>query len=270
MEAILESIAEAPISASSKRRAYHLLIKIAYNIIQAANSDDPNLGKYKWVKAHSGSALRENVISVSPLFRELLEALGFTFRVGRPPHVRTGDSQEYVVFRDDADIEDLASKAQILEAVLGSLSDEDASSSQPHLLATRPPAASEALPNERNEPATCPTACSTDSRPQRSAAQRSCDPDAALLELRREQQERYRQRAAGGGSSASRSNETSGSGTDESGGSWFWRKFSWGGSNDSNNDDSNSQGRSTSSRRRPQLNNRMMTLRDLPKPQRRG
>lgn len=104
-----------------------------------------------------------------------------------------------------------------------------------------------------------------------SPATRLTGPDVDLQELRREQQERYRQRGSGGATTARPSAERpdSGPGTDDSRGSWFWQKFGWGGNDNNNNDDSGSQGRSTSSRR-PPLNNRMMTLRDLPKPQRRG
>lgn len=122
------------------------------------------MGKYKWIKAQSGSALRENVIGISPLFRELLEALGFTFRVGRPPHVRTGAPQEYVVLRDDANFEDLASKAQILEAVLHSISDEVQKPSEREARAPSPPAQG-SQPSETGETAPCEAvACSVSSR----------------------------------------------------------------------------------------------------------
>lgn len=264
MESILSGIAEAPISPSAKKSAYALILKIIKNIIKAADDDDPNAGKYNWIKAQTGSALREQVLSVSPLFRELLETLGFTSRVGRPPHLRTGPPQEYFVLRDDANLEDLSSSAQILEAVIQSIPDLDAPQAElPHL---------ETSPSS-SAPEVCQSmTCSPASRAGVSPISRRFGQEAELDELRREQQERYRQRTSGGVPPArprrESADETSGPGTDNAGGGWFWRKFGWGG-NDNSNDGSNSQGRSTSSRRTPQ-NSRMMTLRDLSKPQRRG
>lgn len=65
------------------------------------------------------------MLNVSPLFRELLETLGFTFVVGWPPHVRTGPRQEYVVFPEGADIEGLLNSVQVIEAVIHSIPDEE-------------------------------------------------------------------------------------------------------------------------------------------------
>lgn len=272
MESILSGIADAPISASTKRRAYELIFKIVHNIVQAANGGDPNLSKYKWIKAQSGSALREKVLNVSPWFRELLKALGFTFRVGRPPHIRTGEPQGYVVFPDDGNLEDLATSVQILEAVIHSIPEELSPRAGSDRRDASPPSAGQSPHSDTSTQDRCPTtACSIPSRTTSSAATRVAGTDADLEELRREQQERYRQRGSGGATTARLSTEGHGSGpgTDDSRGSWFWHKFGWGGNDNNNNDDSSAQGRSTSSRR-PPLNNRMMTLRDLPKPQRRG
>lgn len=161
MESILSGIAEAPISPSAKKNAYALILKIINkwaatdtlardytdcnsfcgntwlydgllvhlypcSIIRATNDDDPNAGKYRWMKAQTGSALREQVLNISPLFRDLLEALGFRSRVGRPPHLRTGAPQEYFVLPDDVNLEDLSSSSQVLEAVIQSIPDQDA------------------------------------------------------------------------------------------------------------------------------------------------
>ncbi|KAL8437067.1 hypothetical protein ACSSS7_001224 [Eimeria intestinalis] len=272
MDSILSGIAEAPVSASAKKRAYELIVKILNNIIQAAENEDPFIEKYKWIKARAGSSLRQNVLDVSPLFRELLEALGFTFRVGRPPHVRTGGPQEYVVFQGEVRRDDLTSNVQVLEAVIQSLPEEE---QQPQLEEPKPqepppspaPRDAETDVQEGEEE---PVACCL--RPRGSPSAGGSSREAELEELRREQQERYRQRGAGGGGSFRPSTDApkDGPGSDDSQGGWFWQRFGWGGgSNSSNNGSSNSQGRSTSSRR-PPPNNRMMTLRDLPRPQRRG
>ncbi|CDI75334.1 hypothetical protein, conserved [Eimeria praecox] len=266
MESILSSIADAPISAVSKKRAYELVLKIVNNIVQAARSEDPNLAKFKWVKANVGSPLRERVLNVSPLFRELLEVLGFRLRVGRPPHLQTGSPQEYIVLEGAVDVEGLASSGQLIEAVISSLPGEESSPSGSAGAAASPVPSGDSQPRE--SPSAVQGSSSSCSRPQGSGQ----DPDAELEAIRREQQERYRQRGVGG-SAAARPSSTRGDGDserDESGGGWFWQKFGWGGgSNNNNNDDNNNnRGRSTSSRRPP--NNRMMTLRDLPKPQRRG
>lgn len=97
------------------------------SIVQAERSQDPNLSKFKWVKAHSGSPLRERVLNVSPLFRELLEALGFRLRVGRPPHVLTGSPQEYIVLEGPVDLDTLVSSGELIEAVISSLPGEEIS-----------------------------------------------------------------------------------------------------------------------------------------------
>ncbi|KAL8440368.1 hypothetical protein Efla_000256 [Eimeria flavescens] len=276
METILSCIAEAPMSASAKKRAYELIIKIVRNIIQAVNNEDPNLEKYKWIKAQAGSSLRENVLNVSPLFRDLLEALGFTFRVGRPPHVRGGAPQEYVVLQGAFSVDDLASSLQVLEAVLHSICEEEPPPESPKPPAAASAAACGSVSTETEEaPASCPpSACSIRPRPSGSPFSNQSCPDSELEALRREQQERYRQRAEGGGGGPSRPSAEAAkdsSETDDSrSGGWFWQRLGWGGGGSNNsNDDSSSHGRSTSSRR-PPLNNRMMTLRDLPKPQRRG
>ncbi|KAL8444235.1 hypothetical protein Emag_005592 [Eimeria magna] len=273
MESILSGIAEAPVTASAKKRAYELIIKILNNIIQAAQNEDPSLEKYKWIKAQAGSSLRQNVLNVSPLFRELLEALGFTFRVGRPPHVRTGGPQEYVVYQGEVRLDDLVGSVQVLEAVLQSLTEEEQQpqAEEPKAQETPPPCSpglrdAETEVQEGDEPVAC---CI---RPRASPSASGSGREAELEELRREQQERYRQRGAGGGGSSRPSAATpkDAPGADDSQGGWFWQRLGWGGgSNSSNNGSSSSHGRSTSSRR-PPPNSRMMTLRDLPKPQRRG
>lgn len=97
------------------------------SIVQAARSHDPNLPKFKWVKAQSGSPLRERVLNVSPLFLQLLESLGFRLRIGRPPHVQTGNPQEYIVLEGTLDLDALASNAQLIEAVISSFSGDDSS-----------------------------------------------------------------------------------------------------------------------------------------------
>ncbi|CDJ36661.1 uncharacterized protein EMH_0093370 [Eimeria mitis] len=129
MENILSSIADAPIGAAAKKRAYELVLKIVNNIVEAARNQDPNLPKFKWVKAHGGSPVRERVLNVSPLFRELLEALGFRLRVGRPPHLQTGSPQEYIVLEGAVDLDALVSNAQLIEAVISSLPEEESCTS---------------------------------------------------------------------------------------------------------------------------------------------
>ncbi|CDJ48397.1 protein phosphatase 2b regulatory subunit, putative [Eimeria brunetti] len=236
MESILSSIADAPVSAAAKRRAYELVLKILNNIVQAARNHDPNLSKFKWVKSHNGSPLRERVLSVSPLFQELLEALGFRFRVGRPPHVQSGNPQEYMVLEGPVDVEALVSSAQFIEAVICSLpAGEEASP---------PSAAAEAAEASPASPAASKSGGSSDSAqgssapPERpvnscprpsSSSSRRADPNAELEAIRREQQERYRQRGVGG-SAAARPSSTRGDGDgnrdeDSGGGSWFWQKL---------------------------------------------
>ncbi|KAL8448681.1 hypothetical protein Emed_003590 [Eimeria media] len=275
MESILSGIAEAPVSASAKKRAYELIIKILNNIIQAAENEDPSLEKYKWIKAHAGSSLRQNVLNVSPLFRELLEALGFTFRVGRPPHVRTGAPQEYVVYQGEIRLDDLTGSVQVLEAVLQSLpeAEQQPQAEEPKPQETPPSSSPEPRDAETDvqEGGEEPVACSL--RPRGSPSASGSSREAELEELRREQQERYRQRAAGGGGSSRPPTDTSkdAPGSDEnSQGGWFWQRFGWGGSNSSGNSGSSSSNSRSTSSRRPPPSSRMMTLRDLPKPQRRG
>ncbi|KAL8270831.1 hypothetical protein Esti_005202 [Eimeria stiedai] len=284
MEFILSSIAEAPVSASAKKHAYELVIKILKNIIQAAENKDPNLEKYKWIKAQVGSSLRQNVLSVSPLFRELLEALGFSFRVGRPPHVRLGGPQEYVVFQGEVRLDDLAGNVQVLEAVVQSLSEEEQQPEevqQPQAEERKPQMPQETSPSCSPAPRDAetdvqeggdePVACCLRPCSRGSPSASGTGRQSELEELRREQRERYRQRGAGGGGSSRPSTDTPKDAPgDDSQGGWFWQRFGWGGgSNSSSNGSSTSQARSSSSRR-PPPNNRMMTLRDLPKPQRRG
>ncbi|CDJ64799.1 hypothetical protein, conserved [Eimeria necatrix] len=278
METILSGIADAPISDAAKRKAYELVLKIVNNIVKAAQEEDPNLPKFKWVKANSGSALREKVLNVSPLFLELLKALGFRQRVGRPPHVQNGAPQEYIVLEDNVSIDDLASNAQLIEAVLSSIPEGQSSDLRPASSLTSPGSAGrQSAGNLTDGQGTGqPPAHPLVSRSSASTAARRQDPEAELEAIRREQQERYRQRGAGGSSAAARpsaAGNENGSGQNQSGGGWFWQKFGWGGGSDSNsgpdNNNNNNRGRSTSSRRQPP-SNRMMTLRDLPQPQRRG
>lgn len=64
------------------------------------------------------------MLNVSPLFRELLETVGFRPAVGWAPHIRTGPRQEYFVFSEDADIEGLINSMEVIEAVIESIPDE--------------------------------------------------------------------------------------------------------------------------------------------------
>lgn len=272
MESLLSRIADAPASDSAKRDAYELVAKIGNNIIKAAQNNDKNLTRYKWVKAGFGSALRERVLSVSPLFRDLLETIGFRFVIGRPAHAGTGVPLEYFVFPDDADIEGLINSVQVIEAVIHSIPIEESplgDSNQADSLAPSTNDTQQSDP-DRQEDGCEATSCCTAPRSTSSSSSRRSGPNTELEDLRREQHERYRQRM-GGAATASRppaQGSDSGENRGDSGGVWFWQKFSWGGNND-DDDNSNSHGRSTSSRR-PPPNSRMMTLRDLPKPQRRG
>lgn len=281
MESVLKAIAEAPPGSAEKKRAYELIVKIIENIVNAANNGDPDGTKYRWIKAHSGSALREKVLDVDPLFQSLLKELGFRFTVGRPPHVRTGPPQEYAVLPDDASLENFASIAQLLKAIAQSLPDYSLPSGESGNVTDSSPSVVNVPEGQRHVVDTSLLnagliGSSLSARPPASpSARRSGHNANAELELlRREQQARYRQRETAGGStsrpSTERSDEASAAGNDASrDGGWFWQKLGWGGNNNNDNDDSSSQGRSTSSRR-PPLSNRMMTLRDLPKPQRRG
>src|SRR5699024_10136045 len=111
----------------SALKKYAFMCLCLCSIVQAARSRDPNLPKFKWVKAQSGSPLRERVLNVSPLFLQLLESLGVRLRIGRPPHVQTGNPQEYIVLEGTLDLDALASNAQLIEAVISSFSGDDSS-----------------------------------------------------------------------------------------------------------------------------------------------